>query len=71
MADDYEVTAVREITDVDPSTDELLDYVEVHAKTKPHGIAFSIRVPAKDASAGDINGQVAAKAQSLEAIASA
>lgn len=66
MADNYEVESVREITDVDPQSGDLLDYVEAHAKTKPHGIAISIRVPAKGASASDIGAQLAAKATELE-----
>lgn len=66
MADNYEVESVREITDVDPESGDLLDYVEAHAKTKPHGIAISIRVPAQGASSADIGAQLSAKATELE-----
>jgi len=35
MADDYEVITIREITDVDPQSEDLVNYLEVHAKTRP------------------------------------
>lgn len=68
MADSYEVTAVRKITDVDPETDELIDYVEVHAKSKPHGVAISVRVPDKPGAEGDAISAIAAEAAKVEAI---
>lgn len=68
MAEDYEVESVREITDIDPESGDLLDYIEAHAKTKPHGIAIAIRVPAKGMTAADIGAKLAEKARELEAI---
>lgn len=68
MAENYEVESVREITDVEPEGGDLLDYIEVHAKTKPHGIAIAVRIPAKGASAADVGAQLEAKARELESI---
>ena len=68
MPDGYEVTSVREITDVDPNTGDLLDYIEAHGKTQPHGVLFSIRVASQGMSAADIQAQLAAKARELESV---
>lgn len=68
MPENYEVTSVRETTDVDTDSGDLLDYVEAHAKTIPHGIAISVRVPAKNVSADEVKTLLAAKATELERI---
>lgn len=67
MPETYEVTAVREITDVNDAGD-LLDYLEASAKTKPHGVHFSVRVPAGTGAAADLQGQLASKAGELESV---
>lgn len=67
MPELYEVTSVREITDVDADGD-LLNYIEADAKSKPHGVHFSVRVPAGEGSAAAVQGLLAAKAAELESI---
>jgi hypothetical protein len=68
MPETYEVTSVREITDVSPESGDLLDYIEADAKTKPHGVHFSVRVPYAEGGAGAITGLLAAKAAELESV---
>jgi len=69
MAEDYEVITIREITDVDPGTEDLVNYLEVHAKTKPHGINFTIRIEEKEGEAVNAPEKIAARARQLEEIA--
>ena len=71
MADTYEVESVREVTDVDPESGNLLDFVEAHAKTIPHGVAISVRVPAQGLDTAAVSAALAAKAASVEGIFSA
>lgn len=71
MPESYETTSIREITDVNTSTDELENFIEVTAKTKPHGIAFSMRIADDGSDPSAIVAQIAARAQYLEALASA
>ena len=68
MAEGYEVTSVREITDVDPNTGDLLDFIEASAKTQPHGVIFMVRVPAQGFDPTAIQGLLAAKAAQLESV---
>jgi len=70
MAEDYEVITIREITDVDPASEDLVNYLEVHAKTKPHGINFVIRVQETEGEAVNVQARIAARARQLEEIAS-
>lgn len=62
MAEEYTVEAQREITDVDPNSGDLLDYWEVIAVSNPSGVRFSVRVPAKGATAETVQPLLAAKA---------
>jgi len=69
MAEDYEVITIREITDVDPNSEDLVNYLEVHAKTKPHGINFTLRIEETDGEAQGVTAKLTARAQQLEEIA--
>jgi len=69
MAEDYEVITIREITDVDPQSEDLVNYLEVHAKTRPHGINFVLRVEETEGEATNVQSKLAARAQQLETIA--
>jgi len=69
MAEDYEVITIREITDVDPQSEDLVNYLEIHAKTRPHGINFSLRIEETDGQATDAASKLAARAKQLEEIA--
>lgn len=62
MAESYEIETQREITDVDPSTGDLLDYWEIIAKAKPSGVAFKVRLPVQGATASGADALLAAKA---------
>ena len=68
MAENYEVTSVREITDVDPETGDLLNYIEAHGKTRPNGVSISVRIPAEGASTADVAAKLAEKAKTVEDI---
>ena len=68
MAENYEVTSVREITDVNPETGDLEDYIEAHAKTKPNGVAITVRIPAAGASTADVAAKLAEKAGMVESL---
>jgi hypothetical protein len=70
MAEDYEVITIREITDVDPVSEDLVNYLEVHAKTKPHGINFALRIEETEGEAAGVQAKLTARAQQLETIAS-
>jgi hypothetical protein len=68
MPEGYEVTSVREITDVDSETGDLLDYIEASAKSQPHGVTFTIRAPAKNFDPNALSAELAAKAAQLESV---
>jgi len=69
MAEDYEVITIREITDVDPNSEDLVNYLEIHAKTKPHGINFVLRIEETEGEAVNATAKIAARARQLEEIA--
>lgn len=68
MPENYEVTSVREITDVSPESGDLLDYIEADAKTKPHGVHFSVRAATSEGGAQAVTAALAAKAAELESV---
>lgn len=68
MPADYTVDGVKQVTDVN-AAGALIDYLEMAARTNPHGVPFTVRVPDEDDGApAALKAAAEKKARSLETL---
>lgn len=66
MPEDYTVDGVRHTQDVN-AAGNLVDYLELTARTNPHGVSFTVRVEDEgDTASAQLRAKAEAKAKQLE-----
>lgn len=68
MPETYTVDGVKHVQDVNEAGN-LVDYLELVARSNPHGVTFTVRVPDEgDSSVEQLRAAATAKAKQLESL---